>query len=184
MLVCIELRYCVYDCVSLLIDLCIAIEYICVLSFAYWLRIMRIDCVNHLSCVSVRIPFAQICILVRIELRYCVNLHISAYWFVYCNCILCKIHCTANYCVNDEFLRKHKTMANRLRLHVRLWGVDQRRYWLVPTWGTVWYNIMHVHFKQLCAPMLRTSGYVARLRLKLVPAPRGRKWHVTLNIHL
>jgi len=43
---------------------------------------------------------------------------------------------------------------------------------------------MHVLVKQLCAPMLRASGYIARLRLELVPAPRGRKWHVTLNIHL
>jgi len=32
-----------------------------------------------------------------------------------------------------------------------------------------------VLFKQLCAPMLRASGYIARLRLELVPAPRGRK---------
>ncbi len=32
--------------------------------------------------------------------------------------------------------------------------------------------------------MSRASGYVARLRLELVPAPRGRKGRVTLNIHL
>ena len=66
-------------------------------------------------------------------------------------------------------MRKHKTMANRLRLHVRLWGVDQRRYWLVPTWGTVWYNII----QHACAFQAIVRTYVARLRLYRAPAPRA-----------
>jgi hypothetical protein len=47
-------------------------------------------------------------------------------------------------------------------------------YQLEAQFDTTSYN-MHVLFKQLCAPMLRASGYIARLRLELVPAPRGRK---------
>jgi MFS superfamily sulfate permease-like transporter len=47
-------------------------------------------------------------------------------------------------------------------------------YQLEAQFDTTSYN-MHVPFKQLCAPMLRASGYIARLRLELVPAPRGRK---------
>ena len=56
-----ELRiWIAYTCVLLRIDLriayCVSLRIDCVL-IAYWLRIMRIDCVNHLriSCVSVRI---------------------------------------------------------------------------------------------------------------------------------
>ena len=62
-------------------------------------------------------------------------------------------------------MRKHKTMANRLRLHVRLWGVDR----LVPTWGTVWYNII----QHACAFQAIVRTYVARLRLYRAPAPRA-----------
>ena len=78
---------------------------------AYRITVLRIDAY---TCV-LRIAIAYICVYhLRIDLRIAI---------AFC----------ANYCINDEFLRIHKTMANRLRLHVRLWGVDQRRYWLVPT---------------------------------------------------